>query len=484
MAADSSPAPAGRAALGWHAGVRVAAVVALVVIANLLSFKYYRRVDLSGASVAPLTERTKALLAGLPKPARLILFFSSDHVLYDPVNLVALQYQAAARGISVELVNPFRDQTRAAEVAQRYKIGSRESAVIVDYDGRAKVITTDDLADFDRSPETFGQPAQPTNLKAEQAITGALLELVEGRRGVIYFVRGQGEAELGAKSPLGVLAMLVERENVLLRELSLANVDAVPRDAAAVVIAGARYDFSEKDFKALRAYWDGGGKVMVLLDPTAQTPQLQGWLGSLGIMVQDDRIYANLGGATGIIADVVTEYVGDSTVARKFRGVNPQFVGGTQSLRLEPERVASSRIRVEPLLQAVQGFWGETDWRQAGINGIEFDPGKDRTKDLVVAALVEKGEPGSADVARLVAVSNLKYSFDDNLTRQGADFTIAAINWMLHRDAMVGIPPRDLRMFALSITPPQLTRLLIVVVFLLPALAAALGVFVWWRRRA
>ena len=117
-------------------------------MANLLSFKYYRRIDLTGASVAPLTERTKALLMGLPKPAKLILFFPSDHVLYDPVNLVALQYQAASPRISVESVNPYRDQTRAAQVAQQYKIGQRESAVIVDYDGRAKVITADDLADL------------------------------------------------------------------------------------------------------------------------------------------------------------------------------------------------------------------------------------------------------------------------------------------------------------------------------------------------
>src|SRR5262249_33998751 len=146
-----------------------------------------------------------------------------------------------------------------------------------------------------------------------------------------------------------------ERENVALRELSLANVDAVPRDAVALVVAGARYDFSEKEFKLLRDYWDHAGKCLILLDPTAQTPQLQGWLGSLGIMVQDDRIYANLGGATGIIADVATEFVGDSTMARKFKGVNPQFVGGTQSLKLEPDRVVPARIRVSPLLQAVNG---------------------------------------------------------------------------------------------------------------------------------
>ena len=52
----------------------------MVVVVNLLSLKYYRRVDLTGASVPPLTERTKALLLGLPKPVKLILYLPSDHV--------------------------------------------------------------------------------------------------------------------------------------------------------------------------------------------------------------------------------------------------------------------------------------------------------------------------------------------------------------------------------------------------------------------
>ena len=148
-------------------------------------------------------------------------------------------------------------------------------------------------------------------------------------------------------------------------------------------------------------------------------------MGSLGIMLQDDRLYTNDAALTGITANVATEFVGDSTIARKFRGVNPTFVGGTQSLKLEPQRVEPARIRVSPLLQAVNGYWGEADWRQAGLNGIEFNPEKDRTKDLVVAAMVEKGEHRRPESSRLIAVSNLKYILDDNLTRQCADFTLA-----------------------------------------------------------
>ena len=243
-----------RAQLGVQAVGRVLAVVALVAVANVLAFKYHRRVDLTRGSVAPLTERTRSFLLGLPKPAKLILFFTAENILFDSVNLVALQYQAAGREISVEVVNAFRDKTRAGEVAQKFMIGDRENVVVVEYDGRAKVITADDLADFDRSPETFGQPAQPTNFKGEQAITGALIELIEPQRGVIYFVRGQGELELGTKSPFGLLAMLIERENFVLKELSLSALETIPRDAAAVVMAGAKYDPGESEFRVLRDY--------------------------------------------------------------------------------------------------------------------------------------------------------------------------------------------------------------------------------------
>src|SRR5450432_2053032 len=67
-----------RAQLGVQAVGRVLAVVALVAVANVLAFKYHRRVDLTRGTVAPLTERTRSFLLGLPKPAKLILFFTAE----------------------------------------------------------------------------------------------------------------------------------------------------------------------------------------------------------------------------------------------------------------------------------------------------------------------------------------------------------------------------------------------------------------------
>jgi len=80
-------------------------------------------------------------------------------------------------------------------------------------------------------------------------------------------------------------------------------------------------------------------------------------------------------------------------------------------------------------------------------------------------------------------VSNAKYLVDDALTQQCADFTVAGVNWLLKREALVGIPPREMKLFTLSIPETQLSLIFTLVVLVLPALAGAVALVLWWRRR-
>lgn len=466
--------------LWLNLAVRLVAVVALVVAANVLSFRHYRRLDLSRASVQPLTQRTKAMLRELPREARLILFFNATNPIFEQLNVLALQYSSESPRISVEQINPYRDQDRAAEVARQYQTSDRENAVIVVSGERARIIGLEDLADYDREPEAFGQPARVTAFKGEQAITAALIDLMEPAR-TVYFLRGQGQPDIGNKSPIGIFTALLKREALTLKELPLAGAGKIPADASLVVSVGAKYDPGDAEFQALRDYWGLGGRVLLLLDPNGTTPKLQAWLGSLGIMVQDDRLYAHP--PSGLVSTVAAEFAGGTTIAQRFRDVNPFLAGGTQSFKLEPERVAPAKLRVEPLLQAVKGFWGEVDWRLAGVNGVDYDADKDRTTELVVAATVERGEPDTPEGGRALVVGNSKYLLDDALTQQCADFTVAGVNWLLKREALVGIPPRELKLFTLTIPETRLSLIFLLVVVTMPVIAGCVAVTLWWRRR-
>jgi ABC-type uncharacterized transport system involved in gliding motility auxiliary subunit len=56
-------------------------------------------------------------------------------------------------------------------------------------------------------------------------------------------------------------------------------------------------------------------------------------------------------------------------------------------------------------------------------------------------------------------------------------------NWLIEREALVGIPPKRPEQVRLSMTPAELGWAVALVVLVLPGLAVALGVWVWLRRR-
>lgn len=64
------------------------------------------------------------------------------------------------------------------------------------------------------------------------------------------------------------------------------------------MIIGPQYDFSDREMKVLRNFWDKQGRILLLLDPAAKTPKLDGFVNELGVKVNDDRLMVFL--RTGI----------------------------------------------------------------------------------------------------------------------------------------------------------------------------------------
>ncbi len=60
----------------------------------------------------------------------------------------------------------------------------------------------------------------------------------------------------------------------------------------AIVIDGPQYDFSDREMKLLRDFWNKQGRILFLLDPAAKTPKLDAFLNELGVRVNDDRLMA------------------------------------------------------------------------------------------------------------------------------------------------------------------------------------------------
>ncbi len=341
-------------------------------------------------------------------------------------------------------------------------------------------------------------PQQITAWKGEQALTGALLEVVEGRKNVVYYLRGHAEPELGPRGPIAILQTYVERDNIQLKDFNLANSDTVPADANAVFLAGPKYDLSEREARALEDYWTNKqGRIFILLNPDGSTPRLSAFLTKIGITPEDNRVMAVI--TMGVTKDgarivqrapgVAGEIVGSSPVAERLKGVNVLMTGATQSLALDRERVTASAVKVQPLAQAIQGYWAEVDYRDPDNPvGQQFTAGRDRDKDLFIAAAAERGaledQRVQVGTARLVAVGNSRFIENEGLDQGSADFLLGSLNWLLDREKLIGIPPKEIKTFSANFTPAQSWNIFLVTTLLIPAFFALVGFSVWWWRRS
>src|SRR6201984_845040 len=412
----------GRIRIGLNVVVQIVLILFLAAMVNSLAFKHYKRWDFSRDQKYALSDKTKRFLDTLKGKMRITVFFSpSTPITADLQNLLT-EYQYAGKGkIDVEHIDPDRNLSRAKELFDKYKVVTDESLLVLDYEGRNKTVKASEMADLDQSGMAMGEGPRVVPFKGKKAITSAMIDLVEGKKKILGYVTGHKEPALTeGTSPITVLKTFIENENIKFQELNLLDLDAIPGDVKAVMIVGPQYDFSDREMKLLRDFWDKQGRILFLLDPAAKTPKLRGFLNDLGVKVNDDRLMVFV--RTGIeelalTRDVQAHFLGDSPITKRLADVRALFFGGTASLTPEPDRVRAANVRVEPLIEAEKGYFAETDYNTDNQAKLQTDAKQNSNVPLTIGAAVEKG--GSADQRvqmnspRLVVVSNSTFVQDN-----------------------------------------------------------------------
>jgi hypothetical protein len=484
----------GRVRIGLNVVVQIVLILFLAAMVNSYAFKHYARWDFSRDQKYALSDKTKRFLDSLKGKMRVTVFFSPTTPISTDVQNLLTEYQYAGKGkIDVEQIDPERSLSRAKELFDKYKVVTDESLLVLDYEGRNKTVKASEMADVDQSGAAFGEGPRVAAFKGEQAITGAMIDLVEGKKKTLGYVTGHKEPPLSVPtSPMTVLKTFIENENIKFQELNLLDQPVIPADVNAVMIIGPQYDFSDREMNVLRDFWDKQGRILVLIDPAANTPRLRAFLDELGVKVNDDRLMVFL--RTGIqelalTRDVQAHFLGDSPVTKRLADVRAIFVGGTASLTLDPNRGRTANIRLEPLIQTEKGYFAESDYNSDNQVKLQADAQKAGDTSLTIGASAEKG--GSADArvqvnsSRLVVVTNATFVQDSAIMQDQAalDFVSGAVNWLLSREQLIGIAPKIPKPLTFSLDPEALQRLRWIILILMPLIPAAIGTVVWWQRR-
>src|SRR5947209_8774211 len=506
--AKPKPKKIQRLQIGLNLLIQLILIFFLVSAVNWIGFRHYKRWDMSRGQKYAMSDKTKRFLNTIKGEVRVTVFFSPNTpITGDVANLLA-EYQYAAKGkIDVENIDPQRNLSRAKELFDKYKVVSDESLLVIDYQGRNKTVKASEMAEIDSSGMAFGEGPRVTAFKGEQAITSAMIDLVEGKKNAIGYITGhkeplivepsplaaQQQPQQSQQSPISVLKTFIENENIKFQELNLFNEPQIPADIKTVMIAGPQYDLSDREMKLLHDFWNKQGRILLLIDPSAKTPKLNAFLNELGVKVNDDRLMAFV--RTGIeelalIRDVQARFLGESPVTKRLANVRTIFFGGTSSITLQPERVHVANIRLQPLIEAEKGYFAETDYNTNDQVKLQADAKKAGAAPLTIGVSIEKG--GSADErvqmnsSRMVVVSNATFIRDNALTQdqQALDFISASANWLLSREQLIGIAAKVPKTLTFSLNEDALRSLRWMILVLMPLVFVVLGTAVWWKRRA
>jgi gliding motility-associatede transport system auxiliary component len=473
--------------------ILICALIALLI--NYLGFTRYARWDLSRDQNYSLSDQTRKVLSSLKKDVRIYVFFSprqssSGALLFNDVRYLTDEYESVGRKkVKVQIVDPYRDLSRARELQAKYKFGDAENLLILDYDGRTKTLRLDELARFESVGASEDQLVVQ-NFTGEQAITSAIIELVEGRKMRIGYITGHGEPDLGEEGPLTRWKQYVERQNIELETIDLNQAQKITAETAAVVLAGPRYDLDPKEIALLRSYWAEQGRLLILLNPKYPTPNLDRFLQEVGIEAAKSILVTSMQTGideTSVTLDIYAKFLPESSFLKPLRDAIGYFPGGTRSLTFHEQKDTRATRMLRP---AIDSYWGETeDITRPGADP-RFDPETDAAPPLEFGVAIEKGSIEDERVqvrnaSRMIVIGNADFIRDECLSRAGpdVDFLLLSLNWITNRETLLGITPKTPHTFTLNLSEKQLLRILLLTTVAIPLLAGAAGSAVWFVRR-
>lgn len=465
-------------------------VTALVLIVNYFGWKYNQRFDWTGSQLYSLSEKTTNVLKDLKGDIQFVVFLSPEQGnVYEPTREILARYDAASPRVSVRYVDAERNPVEAQQLIQTYGVTS--TGVVVASGQDRRVIDSSELADFDFTSMQFGGQPEMTGFKGEQLFTSAILQLSEGRKPRILFTTGHGERALDDQGPRGLSGAqdILGKDNFEIEEWSSLGQAAVPQGTDLVVIAGPTGSFVQPELATLRAYLNAGGRLFVMLDPTLGQAAgsglvptgLEGWLAGYGIragqnIVVDPSNPLPFFGPETIFA---RDY-GDHPIVRPLSQANLPVLA---SLARSAGAGTAAGYKVTELVRTSADGWGETGL--ANLDQVERgDTDLAGPVPLGVVAESEGGGEGRKP-ARLVVFGDSDFASNQLLEANVANSVLLsnALNWLVEREALLGIPPKKTEAVRLNLTSQQLRVVYLITLLVLPSLAIVGGITLYTRRR-
>ncbi|MGA8036540.1 MAG: Gldg family protein [Candidatus Acidiferrales bacterium] len=440
---------------GSNTLVLTLAVLAILVIANLIGYRHPKRIDLTTEKLYTLSDQTRNVVQGLKQDVTIIRFDKTPSESFDDL---MNEYKHLSPHIQARSVDP----NQKPDVAAEY--GATQMGDVVVASGNHK----------QHVDVGFGSGI------SEQDITPAIIKVISDKVKTVCFITGHGERSISDSSPQGFSQADdgLKKENYATKTINLITDNGIPSDCSVVVDGGPVQGLFPQEVALIGKYLDGGGDTFILLD--AQTdPKLADLFGAWNIVVGDNVVLDASGvgqliGA-GPAIPVVTDF-GASPITKGFQGSLAFFpLARTVSIADKAKTVPTI---VQLLKTTARSF--TVPKLDKTMKDISFNPATAGPLSLGVSA-ERKADSHSA---RLVVIGNTAFAQNSYLSKmRNGDLFDNAIDWLAQDENLISIRPKSPTNRSVTLTETQTALLKWLDIIFIPGLVIISGIYIWWRRR-
>ncbi len=440
-----------------HALIAIMAVFAIVGLLNFLGTRYYLRQDLTETQLFSLAPQSQQLVRRLEKPVKIWIF----DVNRNPLDKELLEnYRRESSKFEFEYVDP---QARPT-LANKFGVQDYGEVYLESGDNRQLV-----------------QKLNTNERLSEIRLTNRLQQLNSTTTTPVYFLQGHGEHSL--TSGQGGISQAIQglsNINYTGSPLNLGEKSQVPKDVSVVVVAGPKRELFDREVKALQDYLNGGGNLLLMIDPNTNT-NLDSLLKEWGVIL-DNRLAVDVSGSAvglGPAVAIVTDY-GQHPITQDF-GNGISFYRLARPLEINPVAGIKSTILLQT--KPYPDSWAESDQES---EKLDFNPQTDIPGSLTLGVALTKTIPAAPTMeSRLVVIGDSEFATDGLFEQQlNGDVFLNSVTWLSQQDQQpLSIRPKEPRNRRINLSILQTTLLAISSLLLLPLLGLVTAAIIWWKRR-
>jgi len=512
---SNRPSRPNRFGMGLLTILQIIMLLFAVICLNYISSRQYTRADYSRAADYSLSGWSMNYLKSeaitqRARPVKWIMVFRRSSPIYERVRVLAEEYERKSGGkIELEVIDPIRSTDRAQQFAAAYNLKLVRDMILIDARSSDEAPVTREVETGtaalnphitmalveDMMTYAVDQKGQrrPDKFRGEDLLTARLVESIEGKPKTLWFLADKSRIDSdGDHSPWNHLTTILRYQNIEMTPVNMAGLKEIPAEVHGVALVAPTYDFTEEEIATLEAYWNTPrSALLILLESGPCPPRLKTFLRSKGVTPRKDRVITK--DASRVITTTRGNFTPGVSFLKDLSGQSVIFEGASSSIdvRENADDLMVRKLAPMPLIQAMEGYWGESDFgRQSeeGKAGETFDPDRDHDAPLYIAASVTRGAANddrhAAETSRMVLISNTDFLDSNRQRAENMDFLASASNWLVMRDSLSGALPRSFGIYKLPLLEAQVSFINRLNLFFAPLAFLLIGGLVYSSRRS